>query len=126
MKTVTAAIIYKDGKFLVARRNINEKLSGMWEFPGGKVEEGETLEQCLEREILEELNLVVKCGKKLASSIYSYEHGKFEIVALEAEIISGKIKLKVHDEIKWVNCKELNDLDLLPADKEMLDFIGTI
>jgi len=116
MKKVTASIIFNDNKILVARRGPQEKLAGSWEFPGGKVEENETLEECLERELYEELNIKTKSGKVLTSSTYTYKHGSFEIFALESEIISGTIQPTVHDKISWVNICDLLTYDLLPAD----------
>ena len=123
MKIVTAAIIRKNNKVLVARRAPGEKLAGLWEFPGGKLEKGETLQECLERELEEEFGLITRSGKEVTSSIYTYEHGSFKIIALESRIISGKIELRVHDKIQWVDIKALHDIDFLPADIAIVDYI---
>ena len=123
MKTVTAAIIRKKNKVLVARRAPGEKLAGMWEFPGGKLEEGETLQECLERELEEEFGIISKSGHELTSSVYKYEHGSFKIVAIESEIISGEIELRVHDAIKWLKVDTLLNIDLLPADISIAKFL---
>lgn len=123
MKTVTAAIIRKGNKVLIARRAPGEKLAGFWEFPGGKVEEGETLQECLERELQEEFGIITKSGKVLVSSIYEYAHGIFEIVALETMIISGKPELRVHDEIGWVDIDKLSTVQFLPADIAIVDYL---
>ena len=123
MKIVTAAIIRKENKILVARRAPGEKLAGFWEFPGGKLEEGETLQECLERELEEEFGITTKSGRELTSSIYEYEHGAFKIVAIESEIISGSLDLRVHDEVNWIAIEKLLDIELLPADIAIASYL---
>ena len=75
MKLVTAAVIIEIGKTLLTRRKSRENLQGFWEFPGGKIEENETPQECLEREIFEELGVQSEAGKILCKSIYEFEHG---------------------------------------------------
>ena len=75
-KKVAAAIIRSGEEILLTRRKPGEKLAGYWEFPGGKIEENETIQQCLEREIHEELNIYINAGKVITSSIHTYKHGK--------------------------------------------------
>jgi len=123
MKIVTAAIIKKDNKILVARRAPDQKLAGLWEFPGGKVEDSETLQQCLERELEEEFGVITKSGKEITSSIYTYEHGSFKIVALESVIISGTLDLRVHDKVEWIQVDELLAVELLPADIAIAEYL---
>lgn len=123
MKIVTAAIIRKDHKILVARRAPGEKLGGFWEFPGGKLEKGETLQECLERELEEEFGLTTKSGKELISSIYKYDHGSFKIVALESVITFGEAELRVHDKIEWIDIHKLLDIGLLPADIPIANYL---
>ena len=116
MKIVTVAIIKKENKILVARRGPKEALAGLWEFPGGKLEDEETLQGCLERELEEEFGIITRSGKELTSSIYEYEHGSFKIVALESKIISGDFELRVHDKVQWIQIEKLLMIELLPAD----------
>ena len=116
MKTVTAAILQRDGAILLARRASGQKLAGYWEFPGGKVEAGETLQSCLEREISAELHWVVQAGEVLATSEYVYEHGAIRLVALAAEIVSGTATLTVHDRLEWVPIGRLLEYRLATAD----------
>ena len=116
MKTVTAAIIWDAGRVLLTRRGPGEKLSGLWEFPGGKVEPTETLEQCLARELLEELGLEVCVGNVVAESVYTYDHGAIRLVAMEARILKGKLTLSVHDKAEWVPPHVLEQYALAPAD----------
>ncbi len=116
MKTVTAAIIIEDERILLARRGPAQQLAGYWEFPGGKVEEGESLEECLKREIHEELGLATDIGDVFAQSEYHYDHGAFRLIAMRAYIISGEIRLHVHDQAEWVPIPDLLNYDLAPAD----------
>ena len=116
MKQVTAAIIVSDNKVLLARRDEGERLSGFWEFPGGKIEGNESPQSCLERELQEELGLETKAYEVLAESQYHYEHGSFYLLALRTEIIGGEIELNVHDAVEWVSINELMQYKLAPAD----------
>jgi 8-oxo-dGTP diphosphatase len=115
-KVVTAAIIRKDRSVLLARRGPGEKLAGFWEFPGGKVEAGETAEDSLARELLEELGINVRIGKKIADSSYSYEHGSFRLIAFLVDNIKGEPHPNVHDRLDWVKIDDLGSYQLLPAD----------
>ena len=113
---MTAAIIEKEGKVLIARRSPHSKLAGQWEFPGGKVEEGETPQECLVRELFEELNIQAEVGAHFCSSDYHYEHGSFRIEAFYVDWISGVISLTDHDKFEWVEARDLESYELLPAD----------
>lgn len=115
MKDVTAAIILEKGRVLITRRAPGEKHAGRWEFPGGKVEPGETPEACLRRELLEELEIETEIGEKLAESIYSYETGAIRLLAYRATILSGDLRLHVHDDYRWVAVDELTQYPLLDA-----------
>ncbi len=121
MKIVTAAIINKDGKYLVTQRASNDKLPLKWEFPGGKVELGETPEECLKREIKEELNLDIVVGNKIATSIYSYGSEKINLVAYAAQIVYGSMKLLVHQDAQWVSVNQLDQFDFCPADIPIIE-----
>jgi 8-oxo-dGTP diphosphatase len=116
MKTVTAAIIWDGGRVLLTRRGPGEKLSGLWEFPGGKVEPAETLEQCLTRELREELGIEVCVGCVMAESVYTYDHGAIRLVAMEVRILKGQLTLSVHDQAEWVPPHALEQFALAPAD----------
>ncbi len=116
MRIVAAAIIKKDDRVLIARRAQHSKLAGQWEFPGGKVEAGETPQECLGRELFEELNIQAEIGEHLCSSDYHYEHGSFRIEAFYVKWISGAMALKAHDKTEWVKACNLESYELLPAD----------
>ncbi|MGV1098928.1 MFS transporter [Thiovibrio sp. JS02] len=116
MKTVTAAIIVKNDRVLLTRRKEGEKLSGYWEFPGGKVEDGETLQECLERELQEELGVAARAGDVFAESVYHYAHGKIKLIGLETELLDHEFHLRVHDRAEWVPARNLLEFQLAPAD----------
>jgi len=116
MKIVTAAIIRDGENILVVRRGPAEKLAGFWEFPGGKVEQSETLQECLERELYEELKIETNVYDVVAISDYNYENGSIRLVALNAEILHGELTLSVHDTLMWLTPSEILNLKLAPAD----------
>lgn len=116
MTIVTAAVIWRSGKVLLTRRAGGGKHEGFWEFPGGKVEQGESLKDCLERELLEELGVKSDVGDVLCMSEFEYDHGAIKLVALETRLVSSEFNLKDHDRIEWVSPKDLLDYQLLPAD----------
>ncbi len=121
IKDVTAAIICKKDKILIARRGPYEKMAGGWEFPGGKLEKMETPEECLVRELSEEFGITARAQGFFCESIYSYPQGAVRLLAYFAEIIQGEITLRVHDQIKWVTADELTGYNLLPADIPIAD-----
>jgi 8-oxo-dGTP diphosphatase len=116
MKRVTAAIITKEGKVLIARKASHSNLAGFWEFPGGLVEEGETPAECLVRELVEELGIRTIVNGFCCESDYSYPHGSFKIIAYHTEWLGGEIELKEHDQIEFVEPYALKTFQLLPAD----------
>jgi 8-oxo-dGTP diphosphatase len=117
MKVVTAGILRDPhGRILVARRAPGEILAGKWEFPGGKQETDETLQECLERELHEELGIRVRARDVIATSAHVYEHGSIRLVALDVDWISGELQLRVHDAVAWLRPAEMLTIDLAPAD----------
>jgi 8-oxo-dGTP diphosphatase len=116
MATVTAAILVRNGKILIARRPAADRLANKWEFPGGKVEEGETAEACLARELREELGIEAHIGSFLGESCYRYEHASIRLLAFLAYWDTGVLAPMVHDEIRWASLDELEHYDFAPAD----------
>ena len=116
MKEVSAAIIIEDGKVLLARRAKGEKLAGYWEFPGGKREEDETIDECLVREIREELSLDIEVVGEFDTSDYEYPGGEIRLIGLLAEIQNGVISKTVHDLVEWIDISSVLDYQLAPAD----------
>ena len=116
MKEVTAAIILKNNKILIAQRAPGDNLAGKWEFPGGKTEHGETPQECLKREISEELDIEIKVLDFFGESIYEYHSGTIQLMAFWCKWVSGESTLNVHSQIAWVNRDELDLYDFAPAD----------
>jgi 8-oxo-dGTP diphosphatase len=119
MKTivqVTAAIIVNDGQILIAQRPPGDRLSGLWEFPGGKIEAGETPEQCLKRELWEELAMDAVIGTYLGSSIYHYDHISVELMAYRAFFNGSAYRLVSQPACRWVRPDRLDDVSFTPAD----------
>ena len=113
---VTAAILVKDNKIIIAKRGPDDRLADKWEFPGGKIEINETPEQCLKREMKEEFDIDVSVGEYLGSSIYHYDHISIELLAYRTYWKDGEINLKDHDEFKWISLEQLSEFDFSPAD----------
>lgn len=116
MKDVTAAVIVHNHKVLIAQRAPFEKMAGKWEFPGGKIEPGETPEQCLKREIREELEVEIDVLDFFGESIYAYAYGKIRLLAYFCRWTGGEFALKVHSDMKWIDQDELEAFDYAPAD----------
>ena len=116
MKQVTAAILIKDRKILIAKRKADDRQASKWEFPGGTVEQDETPEACLKREIQEEFGITVSVGRFFGESVYHYDHGSIKLLAYRAHWESGKIGLKDHADYRWVSSAQLTEYDFAPAD----------
>lgn len=124
MIKVVAAILEKENKILIAKKREGKPLSGLWEFPGGKIEEGETPEESLIRELMEEMNIKVRVNEYVGESIYDYGDGKvISLKGFTAEIIEGDIKLTDHDEYKWVTLEEICNYRIAPADIPLISNI---
>ncbi|MCZ4696309.1 (deoxy)nucleoside triphosphate pyrophosphohydrolase [Ancylomarina euxinus] len=113
---VTAAIIRKDNRFLCAQRKDSSEQGGKWEFPGGKIEDGETPEACLERELQEEFNIQAKCGNFLCENMHDYGNKIIKLKAYFVDHMQGNFKLLVHQDIKWLALDQIHELDWAEAD----------
>lgn len=126
MKEVTAAIILKDNRVLIAQRAPEDNLAGKWEFPGGKIEHGETRQECLKREMREELDVEIEVLDFFGESIYAYHSGTIKLMAFWCQWISGDFTLKVHSHIAWVNHNELDLYDFASADIPLVDKLKAV
>ena len=113
---VTCAIIIQDRKILVTQRGDRMARAGKWEFPGGKIEKNETAEECIVREIKEELNVDISISRWLKPVSHSYPDIKIKLIPCIAKIVSGKIKLNEHSNFRWITKEELNEQYWSPAD----------
>ncbi|RXR18458.1 NUDIX domain-containing protein [Flavobacterium amnicola] len=116
MINVTCAIIKINNKILVTQRSEKMKLPLKWEFPGGKLEEGENVVECIKREIKEEINIEIEVVKQLTNSIYNYEIFTVNLIPFLSEYVSGEIILFEHNDYKLLEKSELLQLDWAEAD----------
>lgn len=116
MLIVTCALIEHGGKVLCAQRSASMKLPLKWEFPGGKIEAGETPEQCLVREIKEELGVEITILEPLPSNIHNYGTRPIKLLPFRCEIIQGELQLKEHQAFRWLYPSKLMELDWAAAD----------
>jgi 8-oxo-dGTP diphosphatase len=120
---VTAAVVQRGGSYLVTRRLRGTHLEGMWEFPGGKCEPGETHVACLEREILEELGCVARVGDELLTVAHDYGDRSVELHFFRCEM-AGEPAPLIGQEIRWVSRAELRALDFPPADADLIRLLA--
>ncbi len=116
MILVAAAVIRRNGRILVARRAPGQARAGLWEFPGGKVEAGETPQACLVREIWEELGIRIAVGALVAENVHHYPETTIHLLAFAATLTAGSPRLTVHDALRWLPPADLPLLALAPAD----------
>ena len=113
---VVAAAVERGGLVLVLRRAPGQKLEGKWEFPGGKVEPGESDHQALERELMEELKIHGKAGEFVGESAFAYDFGEIRLKLYRYDWQAGELTLTVHDRLMWTAPEALPDVDFAPAD----------
>ena len=119
---VTAAVIEDDGKFLITQRPQDKHNGGRWEFPGGKVNFGEDLRTCLEREINEELGILIKAKKPFEYSSHVYQETRHVVLlGFHCEYISGEIQKKDIADYKWVLPQEMTNYDITEADHPFVE-----
>lgn len=116
---VVAAIIKKDNKVFATQRGYGE-FKDMWEFPGGKMEPGETKEEALMREIREELETEISVDSFLCTVEYDYPSFHLTMHCFICSIIAGSLTLKEHESARWLSLNDLMSVNWLPADKEIL------
>ena len=115
---VVAAVIRREGRIFATQRGYGPYKDG-WEFPGGKVESGETPEQALAREIREELDTVISVGEKLTQVEYDYPDFHLSMGCYLCTVVSGNLTLKEHESARWLRMDEIDSVDWLPADQSV-------
>jgi 8-oxo-dGTP diphosphatase len=116
---VTAAVIDRDGRFLVTRRQEGVHLEGCWEFPGGKCDAGESLDACLARELREELDVEARVGEEVFTTTHSYPDRRVELHFLRCQL-RGEPRPQLGQDMRWVSRDELAALEFPPADAELI------
>ena len=127
--TVVVAVICDDmkspKKIFATQRGYGE-FKGGWEFPGGQIEQGETSQEALEREIIEELATKIKVGELIDTVEYNYPEFHLSMKCFLCEVVSGNLELKEHEAAKWLQKEQLYEVDWLPADVSLIEKVGKI
>ena len=118
---VAAGLVFKDGKLLIAKRLKNIHLGGMWEFPGGKLKEGENPKLGLAREIMEEFNINVKIEQPVDRFTHSYSHFSIDIEGYNCKYVSGKIVQEANMPYRWIKPKQLASLPFPRASEKFIE-----
>ena len=113
---VVGAVIIDGDKILCAQRGMEKSLPGLWEFPGGKIEETETPQSALQREIQEEMHCLVEIGEQVEHTVYEYDFGIVHLTTFYCQLVEGTPVLTEHIEIQWLKADELEQLEWAPAD----------
>ncbi|MBH0098177.1 (deoxy)nucleoside triphosphate pyrophosphohydrolase [Salinibacterium sp. NSLL150] len=122
---VVGAVIVREGLILCAQRGPGGALPGMWEFPGGKIEAGETPHDALAREITEELQCEVAVGELITTTSHEYDFGIVALTTFYCELLSGTPALTEHAEVAWLAPSELSSLEWAPADIPAVELLET-
>jgi mutator protein MutT len=120
---VTAGLVWNNGRVLIAKRPEGSHLEGLWEFPGGKQERGESLKDCLEREIEEELGLKVRVDNGLLTVDHEYEEKVISLHVFNCTPLSGEPKALDREEIRWVDPFELKKFSFPPPDVKVIEYL---
>ena len=122
MIEISMAILVHNQKIFIAQRNIAKHMGGMWEFPGGKLEAGETLQECVARELMEEFGKEITVGEKFMDYSYTYpEKGEFHLNAFWCTCSDEKMEPTEHMDYKWVSISELDNFEFCPADLPFIE-----
>lgn len=121
---VTGAVLIRDNKILAAQRGPEMSLPGYWEFPGGKIEPGESPEESLRRELQEELLCEISIGKKITTTEHEYDFGVVVLSTYYCTLLNREPQLTEHAEIRWVTPENLTDLNWAPADIPAVELIA--
>jgi 8-oxo-dGTP diphosphatase len=120
MGQVTGALIRNGREILIAQRGRDKRFGRQWEFPGGKVRPNESPEECLRREIKEELNLEVRVEQHVCTIHHRYPDFDIELVAFWCSIVGGEVQLAEHEQIRWITLAEAGQYDFVEADLKVI------
>lgn len=123
MTEVVAALIWNEDKFMICQRPAHKARGLLWEFVGGKVEQGETKEQALIRECREELNVLLSVSEVFMDVIHEYPDLTVHLTLFNATISEGEPRKIEHNDIQWITPSEISNYEFCPADKEILNKI---
>ncbi len=123
MIDVVAGIIWKDNKFLIAKRNAKKDQGNLWEFPGRKVEKGESYENALVREIKEEFNADIQVKEYIGEKNHHYPEKDIKLIFYKAILISENIELLEHEDYRWITKEDKDKFEFTDADKAIFDLI---
>ena len=123
MIEVVAGVIYKDNKFLIAQRNLKKSQGGLWEFPGGKLEAGESCEAALKREIFEEFEAEIDVEGYITENIHHYPEKDIKLMFYKAKLVSDKLVLKEHEDYRWITKEDIDKFEFAGADKIVFDLL---
>ncbi|MBI2070603.1 MAG: (deoxy)nucleoside triphosphate pyrophosphohydrolase [Elusimicrobia bacterium] len=120
MTLVAAALLWRENSVLIGKRPSGKSYADCWEFPGGKIEQNETPEACVARELMEELGIGVNVGLLAAENTFVYPTGPVRILLFHARQTSGAIEKKEHADLRWVAPEKLTDYPMLPGNLALL------
>ncbi|MEW4305790.1 (deoxy)nucleoside triphosphate pyrophosphohydrolase [Rossellomorea marisflavi] len=123
---VVGAVIFRDGKILCAQRGNDKSLPLLWEFPGGKIEKGETAKQALLREIQEEMKVSIVVNEQIEHTVHEYDFGIVHLTTFACELINEEPTLTEHAAIKWLTPAELHSLEWAPADVPAIEKLAEV
>ena len=120
---VSAGLIRKNAKLLIAKRQKGSHLAGYWEFPGGKLEKGESPQACLEREIEEELGIKIRAGQVLLTVEHAYQDKTISLYVMNGSVLSGQPRALECQAFKWVEIKDLQNFVFPPPDMKVIAYL---
>ena len=123
-KQIGVAVIYdRQGKILIDRRKKGGEMGGLWEFPGGKIEPGETIKECIKREVKEELDIEIEVGDRLTTITHKYETFKVTLYVHDCQYITGKPQPLECEEIQWVEAVQMNQYQFPQANLQIINLL---
>ena len=124
-RVVMGLLFNQSGRILIAKRNPSKRYGGLWEFPGGKIERGETIEQALVREIMEELDAPVMVERVYPGYLFEYKNLRAEFIPVSGSIVPREITLLEHDDCRFIELSEIDDYDISPYDRGAITLLNS-